>query len=251
MNRRQVIQNVASILASIAVRPTTDAVGARPQSQRSTNDTQSLNSVVAGIRLVDSKLAHSATELARSAYPAFLFNHAIRTYIFGSLVGRAHGHRFDEEMLYLACVLHDLGLTPRFEGDLPFEIQGAEAARRFLSDHGVPREKVEVIWDGIALHASAVGGFKQPEVALVGAGAGADVLGADPAEISRDKVEEVSKAFPRLQFKSSFLGTCADVVRRHPRGATHSFMRDIGERFVPDFQPKNFCDLVNQAPFSE
>jgi len=101
-------------------------------------------------------------------------------------------------MLYLACVLHDLGLTSRFEGDLPFEIQGAEAAQQFLSDHDVPREKVEVIWDGIALHASAVSGFKQPEVALVGEGAGADVLGADPAEIPRDKVEEVLKAFPRL-----------------------------------------------------
>ena len=32
--------------------------------------------------------------------------------------------RIDAEMLYLACILHDLGLTEKFQGDLPFEIQG-------------------------------------------------------------------------------------------------------------------------------
>ena len=66
-----------------------------------------------------------------SSDPVYLFNHAMRTYIFGSLIGRTHGHRFDEETLYLACIFHDLGLTERFEGNLPFEIQGAEAARGF------------------------------------------------------------------------------------------------------------------------
>ena len=32
--------------------------------------------------------------------------------------------RIDAEMLYLACILHDLGLTEKFQRDLPFEIQG-------------------------------------------------------------------------------------------------------------------------------
>lgn len=32
--------------------------------------------------------------------------------------------RIDAEMLCLACILHDLGLTEKFQGDLPFEIQG-------------------------------------------------------------------------------------------------------------------------------
>jgi hypothetical protein len=51
--------------------------------------------------------------------------------------------------------------------------------------------------------------------------------------------------------KNSFLKTCAGVVRRHPGGATRSFMRDIGERYVPEFHPQNFCDLVIHAPFPE
>jgi hypothetical protein len=206
---------------------------------------------VAGVRLPDSALARSATELARQVYPPFLLNHALRTYLFGSLVGIAHGHKCDRETLYLACVMHDFGLTSRFEGDRPFEIEGAEAARRFLeSRHAMP-EKLNLVWDGIALHASPYAAFKSAEVFLVSAGAGADVLGADPSIIPRAKLDEVVKAFPRLRFKTAFLNTCADVVRRHPEGAGRTFMRDIGERFVADFRPKNFSDLVEQAPFPE
>ena len=74
---------------------------------------------VAGVRLVDSEIARLATEVSRKQSPPYLFNHAVRTFLFGSLMGRATGQKFDEEVLYLACILHDLGLTERFEGDLP------------------------------------------------------------------------------------------------------------------------------------
>lgn len=171
--------------------------------------------------------------------------------MFGSLVGRALALKFDSEVLYVACILHDLGLTARFEGDLPFEIQGAEAAKRFLSDHGFPASRAEIVWDGIAMHASLIGHYKQPEIRLVGEGAGADVIGPDPGQISKGEVDEILAAFPRRRFKSSFVTTCADVVRRHPAGASRSFMRDIGERRVEGFHPRNICDLIEKAPFAE
>ena len=210
-----------------------------------------LPSIVAGVRLVDSEIARLATELSRSVSPPYLFNHAVRTYLFGSLVGRALGQRFDEEMLYLACILHDLGLTERFVGDLPFEIQGAEAARHFLEEHGYAKENIGIVWNGIAMHASVIGQFKQPEIALVGEGAGADVVQPDFSQIKKSDAEEIVKAFPRLRFKDAFVKTCADVVRKHPGGASSSFMRDIRERYVPEFHPVNFCDRVAKAPFSE
>lgn len=208
-------------------------------------------SVVAGVRLVDSEIARRATELSRTVCPPYLFNHAVRTYLFGSLVGRALGQKFDEEVLYLACILHDLGLTERFEGDPPFEIQGAEAAKHFLEEHAFAKEKIGLVWDGIAMHASPIGSYKQPEIALVGEGAGADVIEPDLSQIKKSDVDEIVKAFPRLKFKDAFVKTCAEVVRKHPRGASSSFMRDIRERMVPEFHPRNFCDRIAQAPFSE
>lgn len=210
-----------------------------------------LPSSVAGIRLVDSEIARLATELSRSVSPPYLFNHAMRTFLFGSLVGRALGQKFDDEVLYLACVLHDLGLTERFEGDSPFEIQGAEAARHFLEEHAYAKEIIGIVWDGIAMHASTIGQYKQPEIALVGEGAGADVIEPDFSQIKRSDVDEVVSAFPRLKFKDAFVKTCADVVRKHPRGGSSSFMRDVRERYVPEFHPVNFCDRIAKAPFSE
>lgn len=246
MTRRYLLQALGGVAAALRIlgsaQTTPDAVPSLPGPSSKVR-------AVAGVPLIDSRVAQSATRLARSVYPPYLFNHAMRTYIFGSLVGVAHGHRFDEETLYLACVLHDLGLTSRFEGDLPFEIQGAEAARRFLNSEGVPQHTLDLVWDGIALHPSAVSDFKAPEVALVSAGAGADVLG--DSEIRQERVAETLQAFPRLGFKSAFLKTCAEVVARHPKGAVRSFMRDIGERLVPDFHPRNFCDSVEHAPFPE
>jgi hypothetical protein len=207
--------------------------------------------LVAGVRLVDSAIARDATELSRSESAPYLFNHAVRTFLFASLIGRAGRQRFDEELLYLACVMHDLGLTGRFEGDLPFEIQGAEAASRFLAAKGFPADRTEVVWDGIAMHASAIAQFKRPEIALVAQGAGADVLGPDFSQIEKADAEGIVRAFPRLRFKQAFVQTCSGVIARHPRGAARSFMRDIGERFVPGFHPASFCDVLERAPFEE
>jgi hypothetical protein len=251
MNRREFLTAAASL-----------AIGAKLQHDNSTKSSLELGQLsspkqlsfpftVAGVRLVDSKIARDATRLAREAYPPYLFNHAVRAFLFGSLIGKKLGQRFDEEVLYLACILHDLGLTDCFEGELPFEIQGAEAAKAFLEQHAYAKDKTGVVWDGIAMHASLIGHYKQPEISLVGEGAGADVVGPDYSQISKTDIDEILGAFPRLELKNSFLKTCADVVRRHPGGATRSFMRDIGERYVPEFHPQNFCDLVIRAPFSE
>ncbi len=254
MNRRELIHGLGALSIGVTIEGRS-AVAIGPSKGQNVATTrpepEALPSVVARVRLVDSEIAKRATELSRTLSPPYLFNHAVRTFLFGSLVGRASGRKFDEEILYLACILHDLGLTDRFEGNLPFEIQGAEAAKHFLEEHAYAREKIGIVWDGIAMHASPIGQFKQAEVALVGEGAGADAIEPDFSEIKKSEVAEIVKQFPRLKFKDAFVNTCAGVVRRHPKGASSSFMRDIRERYVPEFQPVNFCDRIVQGPFSE
>ena len=253
MNRREFARNAgAVVLSSTLLRSNRFAVeDQNPSRERPSTESMDLPREVAGIKLVDSKIAKEATELAREVSAPYLFNHAARTFLFGALVGRATKLHFDDELLYLACMLHDLGLTERYMGDLPFEIQGAQAASRFLTERGLSSERAAIIWDGIAMHPSAIGRYKQPEIALVGAGAGADVIAPNPDQISLAARDEITKAFPRLGFKTAFIQTCADVVRRHPRGASHSFMQDIGERYVQGFRPPNICDAIEKSPFSE
>jgi hypothetical protein len=252
MNRREAIHGLGALAFGAAMQSAASAGYGREQNSAATHaSAQPLPSQVAGIRLVDSKIARTATDLSRSVSPQYLFNHAVRTFLFASVIGRALGQKFDEEVLYLACILHDLGLTERFEGDPPFEIQGAEVAKHFLEEHAYAKDKIGIVWDGIAMHPSAIGQYKQPEIALVGQGAGADVIEPDSSRIQKSDVEEIVKAFPRLKFKEAFVKTCADVVRKHPGGASYSFMRDIQERYAPEFHHRNFCDRVEQAPFEE
>jgi hypothetical protein len=206
---------------------------------------------IAGIPMVDTKIAKAANALAQSASAPYLYNHAVRTYLFGALIGRAAKLKVDEELLFLACVLHDLGLTQQFMGTRSFEIEGAIAAEKFLRQQGLSAAKAAVIWDGIAMHPLAISQYKQPEIALVGAGAGADVVGAGLEDVTAADRDAVLRAFPRLGFKSAFVATCADVVKQHPAAAGRTFMRDIGERKVPGFNPANICDAIERAPFSE
>jgi HD domain len=199
MNRREFIAGVASFVIGGELQrdnSTTLTLEAGQRASPKPIDVTPLPSAVADIRLVDSKIANAATQLSREVSPPYLFNHAIRTFIFGSLIGKKLKQKFDEEILYLGCILHDLGLTDRFEGELPFEIQGAEAAKAFLEQQTYPKDKTGVVWDGIAMHASVIGHYKQPEIRLVGEGAGADVIGPDYSQITNAEVDEVLRAFP-------------------------------------------------------
>ncbi len=206
---------------------------------------------IAGIRIADSKFTRIAAEALLDTSPAFLVNHALRTFFFGAMLGRQQKLTFDSELLFLACALHDLGLTPKHAGSLPFEIQGAQAARQILTSAGLPAEKAGIVWDGIAMHPLAIGDFKQPEISLVGAGAGADVVGGGMKTLPPDDVLAVLKAFPRLEFKQRFVQNCSEIANQYPRAAKYTFMRDIAERTNPAYRVSNICDAISAAPFTE
>src|SRR3954447_21752482 len=92
----------------------------------------------------DSLLAKEATEVLREHSTDLLFNHSIRVYLFAAEQGRQRKLRFDPELLYVAAAFHDLGLIKKFSSpDERFEVDGATAARQFLTAHKVPEEQVE------------------------------------------------------------------------------------------------------------
>ena len=207
---------------------------------------------VAGVALPDSKLARDATDYVRELSAPVVFNHVLRTYVFGALLGRAMNLKFDGELFYLGAVFHDLGQTERFMGKQRFEVDGADAAAEFLQAKGVPKESIEVVWDAVALHTS--GGIverKRPEIALVSAGAGADVAGFGIDRLPREAVAQVIAVFPRPGFKKAYQKVMAEIVVRKPETAAGNFLAGIGERHVAGYKAPNFCDLINASPFAE
>jgi HD domain len=208
---------------------------------------------IAGIPIPDSRLAAEATELVRDTESPLLFDHSLRVYLFGALQGRRRGLRFDPELLYLGALFHDLGLTEAYRSaDERFEVDGANAARRFLEQHGVPEGSIEVVWDAIALHTTpGIPKWKKPEVALVTAGVELDVLGLGYDDVPADAREQVLAAFPRVDFKRRIVRAFADGIAHKPQTAFGNVKADVLAQELPGYIRPNFCELIANSPFAE
>src|ERR671931_1432520 len=138
-----------------------------------------LHSTVAGIPIPDSTLAREATEFVQDVTTQLLFDHSRRVFLWGSLQGEKLSLDYDPELLYVGAMFHDVGLVEGHRSEHErFEIDGANAARAFLEQHGVPEEEIAVVWDAIALHTTPeIPRYKRPEVWLVTLGVECDVLG--------------------------------------------------------------------------
>jgi len=68
------------------------------------------------LSIPDSELALKATKLVAEISPQFLY-HCMRTFLFANLIGQRQEMKIDRELLYLGAIMHDLGLTERFDGD--------------------------------------------------------------------------------------------------------------------------------------
>lgn len=149
-------------------------------------------------------LVRAAYDFAKSAEPPYLFNHSVRSYLFARLAAIRHGRRpdddFDDELLFLACILHDLGLTEAANAGRRgrFEVVGAAAAAEFLADNGLPKPLADVVLDAITLHTSAgIAERHSPEAALARAGISTD-FGADAAAVPDYLAEAIHGDYPRL-----------------------------------------------------
>ena len=101
----------------------------------------------------DSLLAKEATDILREHSTELLFNHSMRVYLFAAEQGRQQKLRFDPELLYVAAAFHDFGLIKKFSSpNERFEVDGANAARQFLTAHNGPEEQIQTAWQAIALH---------------------------------------------------------------------------------------------------
>lgn len=203
-----------------------------------------------GVRIPDSELAKAVTTLVREVSPAPLFNHVARSFLFGSRLGAVKGLTFDSELLFVAAMMHDLGLTERYMAEARFEIDGADAAVRILRERAYPEAKIDVVWEAIALHASMeIAARRCPEVALVHIGTFMDA-GFNADKLPAAVFQEVFEALPRMNSSAHMIEAIGAVLRRKPHTAYLAFEKDIAERTVAGFNPPNFCDLKAPPPFN-
>jgi HD domain len=163
------------------------------------------------IDIPDTDSAAKALRLVTSVELAPIVNHSLRTFFHAGLVGAHEGIRavvdYDPEMLFYACVFHDVGTANIYDGPQRFEVEGADAAARFLRDEGVEAPLVERVWEAVALHTSpGIAERLGPLTRLVRLGVIADFNGspvATPAQLTA-----MEAAYPRLEIER----VLADVV---------------------------------------
>ncbi|AUH40038.1 HD domain-containing protein [Streptomyces sp. CMB-StM0423] len=209
--------------------------------------------VIAGISVPDTELVREATSQVRAVTDDVLFHHSRRVFLWGMLKAAARGLVVDPELAYVGALFHDAGLTAAFAStDQRFELDGAEAARKFLLDFGRSDQEARNVWLAIALHTTPEVPLRlAPEVAVVTLGVETDVLGLDLHEIGAEQRAEVLAAHPRPDFKNRILQAFYEGMRDRPDTTFGTMNDDVLAHFDPSFRRADFVDIIRNNSWPE
>jgi HD superfamily phosphodiesterase len=202
---------------------------------------------VPGITIPESKLARDAAKLVRDAEGDFLYQHSLRVYYWAALAGKRKGLTFDPDLLYVAAMFHDFGLTSGYGAShLRYEVDGANAARNFLREHGVSEVESQKIWLAISLHTTnGVSPHLYPVAALLAEGANMDLVGAGYDDFTAAQREAVEAAHPHSpHFAEDFMQTLYDSLRHRPETTQGTGLADVMAYKDPGFRRRDFSGLM-------
>ena len=192
------------------------------------------------VRVPDSALCRAAEQEARDVLSPHVLAHSFRTYFFGRALADLDRATVDDELVYVASLLHDLHLESPTSGRC-FAVVGGERAASFVREQGAGTQLAQAVGAAIAAHItlgvsenlSDAGGF-------VSAGAGTDVFGLRMSALDADWVAELLRRYPRLGFKRHLLEAWAAECAAVPNGRAAWLTRYA-----------RFPLLVKLAPFDE
>ncbi|MFL5846803.1 MAG: HD domain-containing protein [Solirubrobacteraceae bacterium] len=169
----------------------------------------------------DSALARAAHERVEELSAPWLHAHCMRTWAFSALLARTGGVAHDPELLYLACVLHDLGLAAPHDRDPAigcFAVEGARAAHAFVCDHGGSGDRALVVAEAITLHLNVtVPARLGAEASLLSRGVSLDVVGRHADRLPAAGVARVEQRWPRDGLAGELIATTVAQARARPQ----------------------------------
>ena len=200
---------------------------------------------VTAIQPPDSAIATKAADLCASVSGEQLYRHCCRAYLWGRVFAQASGINFDDELLYAACMLHDLGLTSAYDncarhGEC-FTLDSVEGASAWAKDAGWDARRQDALAEAILLHMNVMVGVEQgAEAHLLHAAAGLDCLGLRAWEVKRATRDAVVGRFPRQHFKGELIEIFSAQARRRPKCRAAFLIRYL-----------MFRPMIRLAPFSD
>ncbi|KIX97677.1 uncharacterized protein Z520_06455 [Fonsecaea multimorphosa CBS 102226] len=136
---------------SLAVKPETTLSHSHSSDSDAATGSQSLRAFVPA-----SALCAAAFDLVMSAaLPLTIVHHSLRVYLLANwLAQREKSEWADSDLLFVACICHDIGAAQVHNGPQRFEVEGADAAANFLRGQSRSEAEAHEVWTAIALHTS-------------------------------------------------------------------------------------------------
>ncbi|MFD6160575.1 HD domain-containing protein [Nocardia sp. NPDC060256] len=179
------------------------------------------------ITIPDSVSCRAATEVAAAYCTPALFNHSIRSNLWSAGHAELNGIDFDAELLYVAALLHDLGLVDEFDNaSLSFEISGGHLAWVFGAAAGWPVPRRVRVSEVIVAHmADSVDVAIDPEGHLLEHGTSVDISGRGCDALPPEFRSSVLERHPRLGLPEEFLACFQAQAGRKPTSSPAAALR--------------------------
>jgi hypothetical protein len=162
--------------------------------------------------------ARLSLEVAREWCSPALVNHCLRSWVWAKTLGESLSLTVDDELLFVAAMLHDLGVTDPFDAHvMPFESSGGAAAWTFAAGAGWPAARRERVREVIERHMwVSVDVDDDPEGFLLETATSLDVAHASPDSWDPALRREVIALLPRLDFGAEFAAAIGAQASRKP-----------------------------------
>jgi len=171
--------------------------------------------------------ATAAREVATTYHSPALANHCSRSYVWAVAHAAQHDVPYDNELLYVAAMLHDLGLVREFDShEVAFEEAGGHVAWVFGAGAGWPVERRERLREVIVRHMwDEVEVTADPEGHLLELATGLDISGRNADGWPAAFRAEVVAAIPRLTLPTEFLACFVAQAERKPGSTAAAAVR--------------------------
>jgi hypothetical protein len=198
---------------------------------------------IGDLEVPDSAVAKQGVAIAEKVYEPYLLNHCLRSYLWGRLLAKANGIRYDAELFFVSAILHDLGLTKAHASgrhdEHCFAVSSGRRAAEAMRECGWTSERLDAMEEAITLHLNVLLPMSHgAEAYLLHGGAGIDMIAGRLREIRGVGVDEVLGRHPRLDHKVAI----TTAIRHQCSIRPHSRIALL-ERF-------GFARLVAAAPFA-
>ena len=166
-------------------------------------------------------IAAASLDVARRWLSPELVNHSVRSWAWASLLARAEGRTFDDELLFVAAMLHDAGVARHFDAhEVAFEEAGGAVAAVFGAGAGWSPARSERVREIIERHMwRSVDPALDVEGYLLELATTLDVRGDGASRWQEADLRSITARVPLLDFGRAFDASIAAQAARKPETA--------------------------------